>query len=922
MNQGMNIAQGVVGACFVVVKRRIYMCCYGNAKAARELKKWNDDNCGKPFIIFVEYKDQVMDVNFGIIRSFDHYVAMAKEANTMDIKNVVEAKFNVPVKEQHYIRGYAAKFGDSTLYQEEIDVGTTYVLVDKATWIMYALPVMILLPLRIAWTLFNIINSIIEFECDVYDMQTQLRKLFDILKTIVGLYHFIGSTHAFENGFIAIGLADITFPISPSYTAIYNASRRTAEANGAGVVGTVVVGAGVVGAGGATYGARAAAAAKGKRKTYSCPKLIATFACLTIALALSAIILPFVPTAMGTATEADYKACGNEAFKYDRFSELAWTCENATANNRRNLDTWNSTFYNQQSNDQQSKTNKNEKKIQSIQKEKKSKLGQRRLINPRLRRYLGSCPYENDGACDVPEFCDSGTDDNDCSGSSGSTYYKKKNPCVCKTSWNGIGAYSHCRNQCGCTSCDSESTTWCKVTDSSCDESGMEFIVEDEYGREISKTESFDFAIDCRNFASTKSTSGCKSSGSTTSTKSGSTSSTSSTSSSSGDSTSSSSSTPRSGSSTSTSDQYDDFGICIDKKCCGLSQGDVCLYSDYYDTRQRRMHHPLVYGSLFIVILGPLAIVGNLPILLGSISKLKNAQAPDKCASCAFYSSWLCGVIAPFVLICMLDTKLSVSDEACNKLYNGTDLDFFDGCSVNCEFVQMSEALTDCNHFTRYNTIVILIYTFFSTSIISSIIFSIGYFKREPAPINASLVQVMPTSYAEPVVPNLPIEGKTDQADQDDQDDIKYFGSIPAKTLRKPKNVFKRFDTDNDKCLDATEVRNALSYLDCAMEETEFDAFFEKCDKNRDGTLSYKEFKKSLYLRLVYENLDTDSNGSLDVEEVRDSFEIIIDVTLNDEEFTNIYSSLDRNADGSVSFKEFKKYFKGNRYILFKVRSL
>jgi len=339
-----------------------------------------------------------------------------------------------------------------------------------------------------------------------------------------------------------------------------------------------------------------------------------------------------------------------------------------------------------------------------------------------------------------------------------------------------------------------------------------------------------------------------------------------------------------------------------------------------------------VFGLDIILILCPLAIVGNLPILLGSISKLKNAQAPDKCASCAFYSSWLCGVIAPFVLIIIvnqgddyLGPMLSVSDEACNKLYNGTYLDLFDGCSGNCEIVVMSEATTDCNHFTRYNAIVILIYTFFSTSIISSIIFSIGYFKREPASINASLVQVIPTLHAEPVVPNLPIEGKTDQADQDDQDDIKYFGSIPAKTLRKPKNVFKRFDTDNDKCLDATEVRNALSYLDCAMKEKEFDAFFDKCDKNKDGTLSYKEFKKSLYLRLVYENLDTNSNGSLDVEEVRDSFEILIDVTLNDEEFTNIYSSLDRNADGSVSFKEFKKYFKGKSFlhIMFKVyRSL
>jgi len=173
-----------------VLKKRIYMYFYGDAKAAKELKKWEDTNCGKPYIIFVKYKKQVIDVNFGIIQSFDHYVEMAKESNTMDMKHMVEAKCKVPVKEQHYIRGRAAKFGESTLWQEKIKVGTTYVLVSKATWIMYALPVMISLPLRAVWTLYNIIELILEFECnedDVYDLQAQIRKLYKIIVTMFGM---------------------------------------------------------------------------------------------------------------------------------------------------------------------------------------------------------------------------------------------------------------------------------------------------------------------------------------------------------------------------------------------------------------------------------------------------------------------------------------------------------------------------------------------------------------------------------------------------------------------------------------------------------------------------------------------------------------------------------------------------------------
>jgi len=69
-----------------------------------------------------------------------------------------------------------------------------------------------------------------------------------------------------------------------------------------------------------------------------------------------------------------------------------------------------------------------------------------------------------------------------------------------------------------------------------------------------------------------------------------------------------------------------------------------------------------------------------------------------------------------------------------------------------------------------------------------------------------------------------------------------------AEQLRNPKDVFKQFDLDNDGGLAPDEVRGALNYLGCDMSDTKFAKFFAKCDKNKDGTLCFKEFKKSLYV--------------------------------------------------------------------------
>jgi hypothetical protein len=64
------------------------------------------------------------------------------------------------------------------------------------------------------------------------------------------------------------------------------------------------------------------------------------------------------------------------------------------------------------------------------------------------------------------------------------------------------------------------------------------------------------------------------------------------------------------------------------------------------------------------------------------------------------------------------------------------------------------------------------------------------------------------------------------------------------------------------------------------------------------------------YLAIVFQVLDDDSNGCLDLEEVRESFDAILDLTLTDVEFKDEYSQMDKNFDGSISFKEYRKYFK------------
>ena len=44
--------------------------------------------------------------------------------------------------------------------------------------------------------------------------------------------------------------------------------------------------------------------------------------------------------------------------------------------------------------------------------------------------------------------------------------------------------------------------------------------------------------------------------------------------------------------------------------------------------------------------------------------------------------------------------------------------------------------------------------------------------------------------------------------------------------------------------------------------------------------------------------------------EAREAFDVVLKITLTDDEFKTSFDEMDKNKDGSVSYKEFKKYFK------------
>ena len=86
-------------------------------------------------------------------------------------------------------------------------------------------------------------------------------------------------------------------------------------------------------------------------------------------------------------------------------------------------------------------------------------------------------------------------------------------------------------------------------------------------------------------------------------------------------------------------------------------------------------------------------------------------------------------------------------------------------------------------------------------------------------------------------------------ADDSVSADVKKVKAVLSTTIKSEKRlagIMKMIDVDNSQSLNKEEVREAFQYLGSTMDAEKFEKTYTSCDKNKDGLISYKEFKKTL----------------------------------------------------------------------------
>ncbi len=144
-----------------------------------------------------------------------------------------------------------------------------------------------------------------------------------------------------------------------------------------------------------------------------------------------------------------------------------------------------------------------------------------------------------------------------------------------------------------------------------------------------------------------------------------------------------------------------------------------------------------------------------------------------------------------------------------------------------------------------------------------------------------------------------------------------YQAQIAKMQRAQQKKMFEELDKDGDGGLNRTEIRAALETLNSgiAMSDEEFEDMYLKMDLNGDGRISMDEYVKAIfYKQLVFQFVDADVSGTLNKEEARQAFDQLLGFQMSNKEFSKAYGAMDKDHNGEVSFKEFKRMFKTKRY--------
>lgn len=133
------------------------------------------------------------------------------------------------------------------------------------------------------------------------------------------------------------------------------------------------------------------------------------------------------------------------------------------------------------------------------------------------------------------------------------------------------------------------------------------------------------------------------------------------------------------------------------------------------------------------------------------------------------------------------------------------------------------------------------------------------------------------------------------------------------------KEIFEAFDTDKDGILSYEEIKEGLNkYYPTSKEVVfDFDEIIKKLDQDSNNQIEYEEFLRNMVnmkslltkqnLQIAFNMFDTDKNGVLSIQEIRDALGVVKeeDDRRKNGVIDKIVNSIDTDGDGTISFEEF-----------------
>ncbi|EGC35933.1 hypothetical protein DICPUDRAFT_32589 [Dictyostelium purpureum] len=129
---------------------------------------------------------------------------------------------------------------------------------------------------------------------------------------------------------------------------------------------------------------------------------------------------------------------------------------------------------------------------------------------------------------------------------------------------------------------------------------------------------------------------------------------------------------------------------------------------------------------------------------------------------------------------------------------------------------------------------------------------------------------------------------------------------------KEDKEYIKELFNSLDSKLSKQEITEGFFKLKIPSGEKDVQTFLEHVDANHDGHVDYAEFEKFTNknikkLKEVFDSLDTNKNGTLDLFEIQESIKKLNLPVYSEQEIVRLFNRIDKNKDNAIDFNEWRE---------------